>query len=151
MKKTLLLLLVSAASCISAWSASYDKLTVNLADQTTMDIVLKETVVISFDQQNFIVTGSTKDVTIPKETILSFEHGQSNSVSDAMVGSDFEFNNGLIFHNLPADSHIFIYDVAGNTEFSVVAQGEYYLSIDTLLPGIHIVYVNGKTYKIHIK
>lgn len=149
--KKLLLLLFILGNCFAGMYAASNLLLVSLSDETTVDIVMSDDLKISFDDENLIAKGTHADVTIPKNTVLNITHTDSNSVQILPDDKDFEFNNGLIFHNLPSNSIISVCDANGKTEISVTAQGEYAINADVLQPGVHIVRVNGKSYKIFKK
>lgn len=149
--KKILLFLCAAAATLSGWSATFNRLTVELKDNSTVEIVMTDDLRMKFENDNLVAKGTAADVTIPESDIVNIVHSSSNSVQDALATEGFEFNNGLLFHNLPAGSHIYIYDVNGKMEASEDAEGEFTLPIDGLSRGTHIVSVNGKSYKILIK
>ena len=151
MKKTLLLLLFLLAYGFAEMSASYDMLQVSLNDETTVEIVISDDLQISFNKNDLIAKASQTNITIPKSAILNISHVNTNSIENLYDNMDFEFKNGLIFHNLPSGSIITIYDMEGKIEESTTAEGDHTISIDNLLPGAYIVRVNNKSYKIFKK
>lgn len=149
--KKVLLLLVAAAFAIIGRAATYDMVTVHLADETTVDIAMTEGLQLSFDATDLHAVGSGAEVTISKANILKIEHTSTQGVEDAVADAGFEFSDGLHFRNLPAGSTVVICDLAGRVELSVAAEGDFSLPLDALVPGIHIVNVNGVSYKINVK
>lgn len=150
--KKLVLLLFATTFCFTGWATKFEVLKVNRTGKlTTVEIVMTDELKVSFDGGNLIATGSGAEVKIPTNNITSIVHDSKNSIEGVIADADFEFNNGLIFHNLPHASQIVICDLAGKVEFSTVAEGELTIPIDGLATGTHILSVNGNALKIHIK
>lgn len=151
MKKVTILLFAVIAS-FYGWAVPYNTLVVDLADNSSVKIVMTDLLKISFDTDNLIVKGSGADITILKSDLVSVTHTQDTDYIGSVVNdSEFEFDNGLVFRNLPVGSNVRVYDMSGKLEVMERAEGDFTLSLDRLSKGSHILSVNGKSYKIFIK
>lgn len=170
MRKTLLLFLALSLAVISGKAANYDKVTLSLTDGSKVTIVMTDELEMSFDEDNLIATGSGEDIRVPKENLSNFMHerivGEDQDdpqdpqdpqdpdgagVDSVISEGSFEFNNGFIFHNLPAGSSVLICDLSGKIEFNATVSGDFTIPVDSFSKGLHIVKVNGNIFKILIK
>lgn len=147
-----LLTLVCALIAMTAWSLPYDKVRVDLADGSKVEIELSEKLSLSFNDTHLLVKGSNADVEIPKEKIVTFSHNQSSGVADAAIEQSVDFDGRVMrFSGLADGSLITIHNLSGACMRSFTTDGDCQLSLEDLPAGVYIVAVNNVSYKISLK
>ncbi len=150
--KKILLTVVCAFAAIVAWSASYDKVSLDLNDGTKVDIALSEKLTFSFNETHLLVAGTDADFEIPKDKIVTFSHSGSTGLSEVAAESGVDIQGRTMhFKGLPSGSVIKVYSLSGQCRESATAEGDYVFELDKLPAGVYIVTVNNVSYKISLK
>lgn len=140
------------AMSLCASAEGYRSVAVNLADGSKVEINLADKLSASFDDENFIITGGTQDVTVPRADIKSFTFSTQEISGVDEVGADTAapvISDGkMSFSDLPAASVVTVYNPAGALLLSEKAEGDYSLELSKLPAGTVIVKVNNVVFKI---
>lgn len=158
MKKLVLLFLATVVLAASAHAAGYNAAKILLSDGSYGVVPLSKSFRVSFKQGYAVILGfdaknPLQALQIPGEEFdgVMHDYDPTLGVEDATYNEGFVLDDAFYFYNLPAGSQISIVDLNGRVEFSTVAEGDFSLPFDNFTSGLHILNINGHSYKIHIK
>lgn len=140
------------ATILGVQAQSFRSLAVNLKDGSSVEVALSDDFSAYFDEDNFIITGVGRDVTVPRKALKSYTFMEKDLASTDNVGVDDEtpvIAGGFMkFSSLPEGSTITVYDLEGRQLLQQNASGEYTLPLSGFAAPAVIVKVNKVSYKV---
>ena len=161
MKRLIYTLLVAAFAAVPlpGRAKAYKSVMVTCHDGTSLYIKGEKDLTMSVEDEElrFYTTGENH-IAFPAENVKSFllssHEGDVDVAAVEEVGPDrisFERRGeSLIFGNLPAGSRVMVSNMAGILLFNAEAEGSLTVDASSFTPGIYIVAINNKTFKIAV-
>lgn len=155
MKKSFLFLAASLLA-LSASAANYyfNIVSIEMKDSSKMDIVITNNVKMNFTDTHLIVLGTGSEVAIERSNLARFTHSYNADagVDNVMTDNSVRFQGDkVVFHSLPANTAVAVYDMSGTEVISAVAEGDFELDLSGLDSGMYIVNANGNSLKVTVK
>lgn len=134
-------------------NAEKNTIVVSLASGEKTQIYLYDDIVATFTPDGMVFKSQRVDVSIARNEIKSFDFIETSGVNDiATQDVKIEISAaGINIHNLPNNSIIQVYTVAGTEVFATQGNGDVAVPGDKLTNGIYIVRINNSTYKVNLK
>ncbi len=154
--KKVLTLFVSALMLGMSASATdgYRSITINLNNGRQTVVDMTDNLSASFTTENLVITGITADIEIPRTQLKSFTFGaESSGVSTISVEESKPLlsSDKISFNNLPNNTHIDVFNAAGQTLSSATVSGNYEINLSDLPKGVVFINVSGNSYKLILK
>ena len=144
---------ILVALCAQA-ANNYNIVSIHLNDDSKVDLQINDDVKMSFTETHLIVEGYETEVAIERSKLVKFTHTlKVDSAIDAIEseGSTEVKGDQILFHGLPANTAVEVYNLGGVQVKSAVAEGDYELNLNGLGSGIYIVRAQGNSFKVTVK
>ena len=162
MKKTLLTLLLGAL-CASASAAGIVSMTVHTTDGASTCIAMESDMTATVFNKTLVLNCEKGTIEFAAEDVVKWtysdEPGDDSLWGLAAIGDVAGDSNDaamtteggiLSVSNLPQNSKVSVVSVSGSVLRQATVSGEYVMSLGDFTPGIYIVTVNEKSFKIAI-
>ena len=123
------------------------------SDGTTTDVELFLMPRVSFENDKVLVTSPVLNLEYAKEDVLMFTYKGGSLTAIQTPGTDagYTIDNGqLVFHGIRQGDKVAVYNAAGiGLHVSLSRHGDdVSLPLSSIPPGVYVISVNGRTFKI---